>query len=57
MQSILLTPSFSLVGLETVHGTIDLLSAPVQYVGVDHRRLYILMPEEFLNRADAVSIL
>ena len=56
MQSNILTPSFSLVGLETVHGTIDPLPAPVQHVGVDHRRLYIPMPEEFLNGADIVAI-
>jgi hypothetical protein len=28
----------------------------MQHVGMDHRRLHIPMPEEFLNRADVVAI-
>jgi hypothetical protein len=56
VPSNILILSFSLVGLETVHGTVDPLPTTVQHVGVDHRRLYILMPEKFLNDADVVTI-
>ena len=57
MQSNILTPSCRLPSSETVHGAVDPLPAMVQHVGVDHRRLYIPMPEEFLNGADVISTL
>jgi hypothetical protein len=56
VQYNILTPSFSLPGSETVHGAVDPLPATVQHVGIDHRRLHIPMPEEFLNAADIVAI-
>ena len=35
---------------------VDPFPSPVQDVGIDHRRLHVLMPEQFLNRADIIAI-
>jgi hypothetical protein len=55
VQSNILTPSFIPLGSETVHGA-DPSPTPVQHVGIDHRRLHVPMPEQFLNGADIVAI-
>jgi len=41
-------------GLLAVQGTYDSLSAFVEHMRVNHRRLYILVTEQFLYRADVV---
>ena len=43
-------------GSETVHGAVDPFPAPVQHVGIHHRRFHVPMSEEFLNRADVIAI-
>jgi hypothetical protein len=55
VQSNILTPLFSLPGSETVHGAVDSWRALVQHMGVDHRRLDLVMPEEFLYGAEVIT--
>jgi hypothetical protein len=56
VQSNILAPSFIPLGSETVHGAVDPFPTPVQHVGVDHRRLHVPMPEQFLNCADGIAV-
>ena len=32
------------------------LSRPVERMGINHRRLHVPMPEQFLNRTDVIAI-
>ena len=56
VPSNILTPPYSRPSSETVHGAVDPFPSSVQYVGIDHCRLHVLMPEQFLNRADIIAI-
>lgn len=56
MQSNILTTSYIPFGSETFNGAVD----PARHGsagGVDHRRLHIPMPEQFLNRPDVVAVI
>jgi hypothetical protein len=43
-------------GSETINGAVDPFPAPIQYMGINHRRLHVPMSEEFLNRANVIAI-
>lgn len=43
--------------LDLVQRAHDPASAPVEDVGVDHRRLHVLVSQQFLDRPDVVAVL
>ena len=43
--------------LKTVSWTPDSTTTTVEHVCIDHRRLYILMSQQLLNRADIITVL
>lgn len=45
-------PPFQRQRPEAVHGTLDSITVQIQHVGVGLGRLRILVPQQFLNRAD-----
>jgi hypothetical protein len=56
VQSNILIPPYRRPSAEAVDGTVDSFPSPVHYVGIDHRRLHVPMPEPFLTRADVLAI-
>jgi hypothetical protein len=56
VQSNILTPSFSPPGSETIDGAVNPFPAPIEDVGLHHRRLRIPMSEQFLHRANVIAI-
>jgi len=48
-------PRAAFIFSEPVEGTLHALPAPVQDMGIAHRRLHILVAEQFLNGADVVA--
>jgi hypothetical protein len=51
-----LTPPHRWPRSEAVEGTVYPLPAPVEAMGVDHRRADVTMPEQFLHRPDVVAV-
>ena len=41
---------------QDIHRASDAASATVEYVGIDHRRAYIAMPQQLLDRPDVVAV-
>jgi hypothetical protein len=41
---------------QEVERALDSTATPVEHMGVDHGRLHTLMPEQFLDRPDVVSV-
>ena len=39
-----------------VEGTADATGAPIEHVGVDHRRADVIVAEQFLDGADVVAV-
>lgn len=45
----------SSIGSKPVHRTANTRRSPVEYMGINHRRLDVVMAQEFLHRADIVA--
>ena len=56
LQPNTLTPRCRLLRSQAVNRAVNPLSASVQHVSVNHRRAYIPMPEQFLNRTDVIAV-
>jgi hypothetical protein len=52
----ILTPSCRPPASEAVHGAVNSLPTLVEHVTINHRRLYVPIPEQFLGRADVLTI-
>lgn len=43
--------------LSRIERTVHPSTTPVEYMGIDHRRLYIFMSQQLLHRADVIAVL